>query len=82
MFKLEHSYLHLLTAPVPCGLGYFSGEGSANCEYCAPGYFCPTPTTALAIPCTNGTYSIGEKWSFSFYGGDYQRIYSMDSIFH
>ena len=47
-------------APVPCGAGSYSVGASVDCTVCAPGYACPSTTSAASVvACAPGTYAVG-----------------------
>jgi hypothetical protein len=47
-------------APVPCGAGSYSVGSSVDCTVCAPGYACPSTTSAASVvACAPGTYAVG-----------------------
>ena len=44
-------------APVACGRGYFSSEGSVSCTECPVGFYCPLLINSSPQPCTSGFYA-------------------------
>ena len=44
-------------APVACGRGYFSSEGSLSCTECPVGFYCPLLINSSPQPCASGFYA-------------------------